>query len=69
MLSVTVVLITAVCFLFYYYCIKPLSYWKDMGVKQTDPIWLFGDILKTTIRTQRFFEWMVERYEKFPDDR
>uniref|UniRef100_V5GR19 Cytochrome P450 9e2 n=1 Tax=Anoplophora glabripennis TaxID=217634 RepID=V5GR19_ANOGL len=50
--------VVAVC-LFYYFIVKPFDYWKDKGVKQGKPVWIFGDNWGTILRKQSFSE-MVE---------
>ncbi|CAH2012723.1 unnamed protein product [Acanthoscelides obtectus] len=48
--------IAIIATLFYYYCIKPMSYWKNLGVPQTEPIWFFGDSWRNILRYQNVLE-------------
>ncbi|CAH2013955.1 unnamed protein product [Acanthoscelides obtectus] len=48
--------IAIIATLFYYYCIKPMSYWKNLGVQQTEPIWFFGDSWRNILRYQNVLE-------------
>ncbi|XP_074040341.1 cytochrome P450 9e2-like isoform X2 [Leptinotarsa decemlineata] len=55
--------------LFYYMCVKPMYYWQEKGVKQTDPVWIFGDNLGTTFGTERFIDMVDRCYNKFSGNR
>ncbi|XP_074035463.1 cytochrome P450 9e2-like isoform X1 [Leptinotarsa decemlineata] len=55
--------------LFYYFCVKPLNYWRERGVKQTSKVWLFGDNWSTTIGKESFLDMFVRCYNQFPDSR
>nr|CAH7749086.1 unnamed protein product [Callosobruchus chinensis] len=41
---------------FYYYCIRPMSYWKNLGIQQTQPIWLFGDSWRNILGYQNVLD-------------
>ncbi|XP_072397509.1 cytochrome P450 9e2-like [Diabrotica undecimpunctata] len=51
-----------VVFLFYYYAIKPLNYWKERGVKQYKPKWLFGDTWTTVFQKESIGEMLINLY-------
>nr|XP_023017890.1 cytochrome P450 9e2-like [Leptinotarsa decemlineata] len=55
--------------LFYYMCVKPMYYWQEKGVKQTDPVWIFGDNLGTTFGTESFIDMVDRCYNKFSGNR
>ncbi|KAG5895439.1 hypothetical protein JTB14_037598 [Gonioctena quinquepunctata] len=55
--------------LFYYFCVKPMYYWKNKGVKQSKPVWLFGDSLGSIMGKESFFDMMIRCYNQFPDAR
>ncbi|XP_074028787.1 cytochrome P450 9e2-like [Leptinotarsa decemlineata] len=60
----------ALAAIIYYFCIKPLSYWRERGVKQNDrPTWLLGDDWKFIIRKESFFEFTVRCYNQFQGTR
>ncbi|XP_060530967.1 cytochrome P450 9e2-like [Cylas formicarius] len=55
--------------LFWYLLIKPLHYWRDLGVKQTNP-WVFlGDNWVTVFRRKSFDEMIVWLYNMYPNER
>ncbi|CAH1113652.1 unnamed protein product [Psylliodes chrysocephalus] len=54
---------------FYYYGIRPMSYWKKRGVKQTTPNWWFGDMRKTTFREENFVDFFQRIYNMEPNSR
>ncbi|KAJ8928366.1 hypothetical protein NQ314_019097 [Rhamnusium bicolor] len=55
--------------LFYYLFVKPHNYWKDRGVKQGKPWWLFGDFGKNLFRQQSIAELMQYAYNQIPSRR
>lgn len=55
--------------LFYYFIIKPYDFWKDKGVKQGNPVWIFGDSLGIFSKKQSFFEMVQNVYTQFPGRR
>ncbi|XP_074040534.1 cytochrome P450 9e2-like isoform X2 [Leptinotarsa decemlineata] len=55
--------------LFYYVCIKPMSYWRERGVKQTDPIWVFGDNWMTATKKESFLDFIIRCYNYYPGAR
>ncbi|XP_050293214.1 cytochrome P450 9e2-like isoform X1 [Anthonomus grandis grandis] len=55
--------------LIWYFLLKPMQYWKRLGVVQTNPIPLFGDswrILFRTMNTKDFVEFI---YNLYPTER
>ncbi|XP_074042639.1 cytochrome P450 9e2-like [Leptinotarsa decemlineata] len=68
---IQLVLVAAVlAAILYYFCIKPMNYWRERGVKQNDhPVWLFGENWRTTIRKESFFELVVRCYNQFQGTR
>ncbi|XP_019875697.2 cytochrome P450 9e2-like [Aethina tumida] len=64
------ILVPLICALFtYLYIIKPHSYWKSIGVKQSKPVFFFGDNWGTASHTESFAELMSNVYNMFPDTR
>ncbi|XP_074042642.1 cytochrome P450 9e2-like isoform X2 [Leptinotarsa decemlineata] len=62
--------VAALAAIIYYFCIKPISYWRERGVKQNDrPTWLLGDDWKFIIRKESFFEFTVRCYNQFQGTR
>ncbi|KAG5895433.1 hypothetical protein JTB14_037592 [Gonioctena quinquepunctata] len=57
----------ALAALFYYFCVKPMYYWRNHGVAQTDPVWLFGENLGTILRKESFFDMIIRCYNQFPE--
>ncbi|XP_072400637.1 cytochrome P450 9e2-like [Diabrotica undecimpunctata] len=55
--------------LFYYYGVKPLSYWKERGVKQTNPWWLFGDNWGVVLQRESFPDMIAKGYNTAPEAR
>lgn len=55
--------------IFYYYGIKPMSYWKKRGVKQGKPAWLFGDNINLVLRRESFAETVERLYKLHPNER
>ncbi|KAJ8928373.1 hypothetical protein NQ314_019104 [Rhamnusium bicolor] len=55
--------------LFYYLFIKPLDYWKERGVKQGKPWWIFGDFGYAVLRLQSLTELMQYAYNQTPGTR
>ncbi|XP_028141060.1 cytochrome P450 9e2 [Diabrotica virgifera virgifera] len=55
--------------LFYYYGVKPLSYWKERGVKQTNPWWLCGDNWGVVLQRQSFPDLVLKGYKTAPEAR
>ncbi|KAJ8955213.1 hypothetical protein NQ317_001066 [Molorchus minor] len=58
-----------VAFLFYYYIIKPFEYWKERGVKQGKPLWIFGDSWGPALRIHSFGEMAQMIYKQCPGAR
>ncbi|KAJ8928367.1 hypothetical protein NQ314_019098 [Rhamnusium bicolor] len=58
-----------VALLFYYLFVKPLDYWKERGVKQGKPMWIFGDSAYNIFRLQSFSELMQNAYNQTPGTR
>lgn len=54
---------------FYYYGVKPMSYWKKRGIKQTNPAWVFGDNLDMNLKKEGFTECLTRIYNQYPDER
>nr|MCJ2511719.1 hypothetical protein [Diabrotica virgifera virgifera]MCJ2511723.1 hypothetical protein [Diabrotica virgifera virgifera] len=63
------VLIAVVIVLFYYYAIRPMKYWKERGVIQGRPIWLFGDNWRAFFRLETFGQPYHTAYKLDPDAR
>lgn len=59
----------ASAFLFYHFIVKPYDYWRDRGVKQGNPAWIFGDNWGIVTRRQSFFEMVEDVYRRFPGSR
>ncbi|XP_060522639.1 cytochrome P450 9e2-like [Cylas formicarius] len=59
----------ALSFLFWYFLVKPLHYWRDLGVKQSKPWVLFGDNWVTVFRLKSFDEMLVWLYNMYPNER
>ncbi|CAG9827135.1 unnamed protein product [Diabrotica balteata] len=55
--------------LFYYYGVKPLRYWKERGVKQTNPWWLFGDNWGVVLQRESFPDMITKGYNTAPEAR
>ncbi|CAH1113653.1 unnamed protein product [Psylliodes chrysocephalus] len=49
-------------FVFYYYGIRPMSYWKKRGVKQTTPNWWFGDMRGNIYRKENLVDLFQRVY-------
>ncbi|KAJ8916090.1 hypothetical protein NQ315_004456, partial [Exocentrus adspersus] len=61
------ILLTALgAFLVYYFIVKPYRYWTDRGVKQGNPIWLFGDNWDNIIRKESIAGMVTRLYNQFP---
>ncbi|CAG9828105.1 unnamed protein product [Diabrotica balteata] len=58
-----IVLIFTAVVLFYYFAIKPMSYWKDRGVVQSKPVWFFGDQWKQILRLENIYEFFERGYQ------
>lgn len=54
---------------FYYFCIRPHTYWTKRGVKQSKPIWFFGNVKQVMLRQQTLFDWTSMLYNMFPQSR
>ncbi|KAJ8953899.1 hypothetical protein NQ318_019139 [Aromia moschata] len=54
---------------FYYFFVRPLSYWKDRGVKQGRPWWIFGDNWGTLFRVHSFADMIQYVYNQCPGTR
>lgn len=59
--------ILGICF--YYLAVKPMSYWKDRGVNQLNPIPLFGDIFGTLSNKETYSEVIEKAYKSDPKAR
>ncbi|XP_060522638.1 cytochrome P450 9e2-like [Cylas formicarius] len=68
MIWILLVVLTAVVAVWQFY-VKPLKYWSDRGVKQTNPWIFFGDLVSTSFRTISFAEWGDYVYKMYPDAR
>lgn len=57
------------CGAFYYYCIKPMTHWKNRGIKQSAPVWFFGDNITTVLRKETFPDLIIRLYNQYPEER
>uniref|UniRef100_A0A6P7G998 Cytochrome P450 9e2-like n=1 Tax=Diabrotica virgifera virgifera TaxID=50390 RepID=A0A6P7G998_DIAVI len=64
-----VLVLAALAVLFYYFAIKPMSYWKERGIKQTKPVWLLGDNWGTVLKTHSLVDFVQYVYDQCPDVR
>lgn len=53
--------------LFYYYCVKPFRFWKDRGVEQRNPKWIFGHYWRNFIGKKNGTDVLVETYRANPN--
>ncbi|CAG9824140.1 unnamed protein product [Phaedon cochleariae] len=53
--------------LFYYIAIRPMSYWKNLGIKQSSPKWLVGDNFGTLFKTESFAGMVKRLYNQCPE--
>nr|XP_023018113.1 cytochrome P450 9e2-like isoform X1 [Leptinotarsa decemlineata] len=58
--------VAIVAALYYFICVKPMRYWKNRGIQQTNPIWLFGDSWSTLMRQESTSDQAVRCYNQFP---
>lgn len=58
-----------VVFVFYYYGIRPMSYWKKRGAKQSTPVWWFGDNLRNVFRKETVVDLFKRIYNMEPNSR
>lgn len=65
----TIILVTVAAICFYYYFIKPYKYWKERGVGQGNPWWIFGDTWSTILRFQTPPEMLQSIYNQHPGTR
>ncbi|CAG9828101.1 unnamed protein product [Diabrotica balteata] len=63
------ILLVLVIVLFYWYAIKPMNYWRDRGVLQLKPMWLFGDSWRLFLRLDSFASMFQRAYDLDPDSR
>ncbi|CAG9818063.1 unnamed protein product [Phaedon cochleariae] len=53
---------------FYYFCVRPMTYWKKKGVHQGgNPSWLIGDSLRNILGLECFITTIDNGYKKTPD--
>ncbi|CAH0564726.1 unnamed protein product [Brassicogethes aeneus] len=55
--------------LLYYFMVKPLKYWKKLGVKQGNPTPVFGDSWGTFWKTQSLADFVQYVYDQVPNVR
>lgn len=64
------VLLSAVlCVSIYYYLVRPISYWKRRGIKQGNPVWLFGDNFTTVFGQETSSENWIRLYKEHINER
>ncbi|KAI2474261.1 hypothetical protein C4B38_000331 [Diabrotica virgifera virgifera] len=63
------ILLGLVVVLFYWYAIKPMSYWRERGVLQQKPMWLFGDSWRIFLRLESFASMFQRAYDLDPNSR
>ncbi|CAG9858554.1 unnamed protein product [Phyllotreta striolata] len=52
--------------LFYYFGVKPMYHWKELGVQQTPAVWVFGDNWKNILKLESFAEMVKRVYDEVP---
>ncbi|CAH1154865.1 unnamed protein product [Phaedon cochleariae] len=62
MFSIIVGLVIMASTIFYYFCVRPMNYWKRKGVHQGYPSWLFGDILRNILGLECFLITVYDGY-------
>nr|WDY85987.1 cytochrome P450 9AZ2 [Pagiophloeus tsushimanus] len=67
MILIVAVLVAAVAV--WYYLVKPLSYWSDLGVKQIRPWLIFKSALNNFYRTMGDGEFVEYFYNLYPNER
>lgn len=55
--------------LFYYYCIRPMNYWKKRGIKQSNPGWIFGDQTNMILKKESLIDIVIRLYKQHPNER
>ncbi|CAG9818062.1 unnamed protein product [Phaedon cochleariae] len=68
MISIIMWLAIAALTSFYYFCVRPMKYWKRRGVHEAgNPSWLFGDILRNMLGLEGFTTTIDRGYKNSPD--
>nr|WET52691.1 cytochrome P450 [Phaedon brassicae] len=55
--------------IFYYFCVRPMKYWRKIGVHQGHPSWLFGDNSRNIFGLECFITTIDKGYKNAPDKR
>uniref|UniRef100_A0A6P7H0G8 Cytochrome P450 9e2-like n=1 Tax=Diabrotica virgifera virgifera TaxID=50390 RepID=A0A6P7H0G8_DIAVI len=62
-------LLAVIIALFYYYAIRPMSYWRRKGVISEDGYWLFGSQLRVLFNLESSYEMLQRVYQLAPNAR
>nr|WET52702.1 cytochrome P450 [Phaedon brassicae] len=55
--------------IFYYFCVRPMKYWRKIGVHQGHPSWLFGDNSRNIFGLECFITTIDKGYKNAPNKR
>ncbi|CAG9828110.1 unnamed protein product [Diabrotica balteata] len=62
-------LLAVIVALFYYYAIRPMSYWRRKGVISEDGNWLFGSQFRLIFKLENAYETLQRIYQLAPNAR
>ncbi|CAH1154866.1 unnamed protein product [Phaedon cochleariae] len=69
MFSTSMWLVIIALTIFYYFCVRPMKYWKKIGIHQGHPSWLFGDSLRNILGLEGFITTIDNGYKNAPGKR